>query len=614
MRSDQDELQTIGACDLLSDWDAAVRTRGADAALADDRTCLTYEALDRLTDAVASALVSRAVGPETLVGLIFDRPLDYVVAALAVLKAGGAFVIPEPAVSGVGGAAPWSDAARPRLWLHRGVQVGDGCIPPGAGALDLATLEPGPRHRWRDFVVAPRQLAYLLYSSGSTGRSKAIMIERGNLGAFVRALRSRLELSARDRWLQLASPAFDVFIEEVFPILTAGGCVLCRGDLTMPDFSALQRLLAGKQATLVEMSTQYWYEYQKWLEAMQLAPPPGLRRLIVGGEHMDSTRYRRWQARFATPLVHVYGLTETTVSSTIFDGPVDESDAEVSLGTALDHNRIRLQDSAARSEQEIVIAGEAVGRGYLGDPALTAARFRPDPFGPAGSRVFMTGDDGALAEGGALVFCGRNDRQVKLRGRRLELDEIEAVLRSVSFVEQATALIAPAPRSTLVAFVVRRGARADAGPAIIEPLSEPEHAALSAALLRELPEWARPAQVLAVSEMPRNQRGKIDREALRQRYGQMQRFRPAADTAGDAVLEAVLQAFRNALERPDLSGDADFFDCGGDSLSALALVSSLATLDVEDLSVATIFDAPTPGELAAWLRRRLPLEMTATFT
>jgi acyl-coenzyme A synthetase/AMP-(fatty) acid ligase len=478
-------------------------------------------------------------------------------------------------------------------------------IQPGEALVEIGAIERerDTGHQWRERLVAPTQLAYMLYSSGSTGRTKGIMIERANLSAFARALRTRLKLSAEDRWLQLATPSFDVFIEEVFPTLTSGGTVLCRPDMAMPDFLSLQRLLTRTNATIVELSTQYWYEYQRWLEGCQLAPPASLRLLIVGGEHMDSECYRHWQARYATKLVHVYGITETSVSSTLFEGRIGIAEQEVPLGTALDHNRIELRgDRAGASEEgEIFISGAAVGRGYWRDPGLTAARFRPDPSGPPGSRTFATGDRAAFSASHALVFRGRYDDQVKLHGRRLELGEVERVLRDVPFVEQAAVILVPEPRPALAVFVVCRGSKpSDRGRAV--PLGEPERTTLFTTIGRKLPSWAHPVQVFAVAEMPRTDRGKIDRGALRRMQKEERQSATAEDHAGDVVLESVLRAFRGALEKPDLAVDDDFFDCGGDSLRALALVSLLASLGRETLSVATIFDAPTPRQLAEHLR------------
>ncbi len=434
---------------MLWHWDDAVQRHGSNEAICDDVRSFTYDDLDSATDAIAATLIRRGVAAEQLVGLDFVRPIDYAIGMLAALKAGGGFVIPEK-----------GRPAAPMLWLCRGDLDQLRLSESDCAAIDIGRLEATSaiKLRWQDRLVSPRQLAYVLYTSGSTAHPKGVMIERANLTAFAIAVKARLGITAGDRWLQIAAPSFDVFIEEVFPTLLAGGTVLCRATVGPIELATVHRALSSAAATLVEMTTQYWYEYQRWLRSAMLPAPRALRMLVVGGERMDSGAYRRWQAHFETALVHVYGITEVTVSSTMFSDRLSEADREVPVGRALQHCDVSVRSGGAPlapgEEGEIHIGGNAVGRGYVGNPALTAARFLPDPCGAPGSRVYASGDRGVMTAGGDLVCRGRSDDQVKLRGRRLELSEVEDGLRRIPSLNLAAVLVEPASRSNLVPFVV----------------------------------------------------------------------------------------------------------------------------------------------------------------
>jgi len=411
----------------------------------------------------------------------------------------------------------------------------------------------------------------------------------------------------------VASPGFDVFIEEVVPTLAAGATVACSQSLTPLDPRGLHQAIGGAEATVVELSTQYWYEYEHWLAVNGLQPPQSLRLVVVGGEHMDPARYRRWQQRCPVALVHVYGITETTVSSTMFTGLVDDEHARfVPVGPPLAHNEVQITEGGGQTG-EIVVTGDAVGRGYLGEPGLTADRFRPDPAGPPGSRAYLTGDRGSWVDGD-LVCHGRDDGQMKVLGHRVEARAVEAALRAVPGVSQAAVAVDQPGRRTLSAFLVADSAGPPRGEGPVEAGPD-DRAAIARVLERALPSWSRPTRYFWVARLPTNHHDKVDRAALA-RLSEAVAPRtpgPAASAlragggvraGGDVVaavdaVEACVAAFLIGLGQLDVGPDDDFFEFGGDSLRALTVMSELrhAGWPVGD-TAAVLFDAATPRRLA----------------
>ncbi|MGY5633255.1 AMP-binding protein [Streptomyces sp. UC1A3] len=330
----------MDAPDVLDLWDLRVRHQPDAPALVTPDRVLTHRSVDRLTDAWAASLAGRGAGPGRLVGLAFADPGRTVLGMLAALKAGAGFTVLDDRLPA---AARDSLVRRTEaaVWLGDGAHApaaayvpdgaaGGAATGEGAGAADAGGHPVRPPAR-----AAGHDVAYVLFTSGSTGQPKGTLIERDSLRRFAAAVAERLELAAGDRWLQVASLGFDVLIEEVFPALVAGAAVVCRADTRALDAEELHTMIARTGTTVVELSTQYWLEYARWLDARGLTTPAGLRLVVVGGERMDPRPYRDWQARQPARLAHVYGLTECTVSSTFYTGLLPADAREVPLGTPL---------------------------------------------------------------------------------------------------------------------------------------------------------------------------------------------------------------------------------------------------------------------------------------
>ncbi|MEV5774984.1 non-ribosomal peptide synthetase [Streptomyces antimycoticus] len=600
--------------DFLDRWDHQVATRSGAPALIEGTVHWSYAQAEARAGALASVLAARGAGPGSVVGLSLDRPRDAVLSMLAVLRTGAAFTVLEP---GLPPEARKDLVARVGavLWLHDSTRQGPP-LPLGTPCLDLATMEAGPAAApYTGVPAAPTQPAYTLFTSGSTGRPKGIVVERGALAGFADAVAERLLLTPADRWLQIASLGFDVVIEEVFPVLATGGAVVCRPDTLPLEPPELHRVLREGEATVAELSTQYWREYARWLDAADETTPAALRAVLVGGERMEPGTYRAWQRRQPAALVHVYGLTECTVTSTMYTGRLPGNATEVPIGTPLSNAAVSVRADGRvlppGRTGEIHIAGPSLARGYLHDEEQTELRFRPDPHAD-GERVYATGDLGRLLPGGALEFLGRIDSQLKVRGHRLEATAVERALESTPAVAQAVVLIDPGDATSLIACLVPADRALAPEPGTAARLTDGQRREVVGPTAAAFPSWGVPTRLYWTADLPKNPHGKVDTAALAAatvaapvRTPPETGAEPGPDRPStvDEPLHVVLHRFRDVLAAPALGPDDDFFAHGGQSILAMRLVSALRT-DVPaaaGLRVATLFDCPTPRRLARHL-------------
>ncbi|WP_338709473.1 amino acid adenylation domain-containing protein [Streptomyces virginiae] len=603
--------------DVLDLWEHSVREHADGPALVTPHRVLTYRDADRLTDAWAAFLAERGAGPGELVGLAFGDPARTVLGMLAALKAGAGFTVLDDRLPPAARTALVARTAA-AVWLGDGAHAPEGAHVPHGPAEDADATEPArPVRR-----AGGSDVAYVLFTSGSTGRPKGTVIERDALRRFAAAVASRLELTTHDRWLQVASLGFDVLIEEVFPAFAAGAAVVCREDTRALDAEELHIALARTRITVVELSTQYWLEYARWLDGNGTATPETLRTVVVGGERMDPVPYRRWQARQPAALAHVYGLTECTVSSTFYTGLLPSDAEEVPLGTALRDVEISIRQDGRPVPDggtgEIHIGGPLLARGFLDDEEATARRFVPDPYAARpDARVYRTGDLGRIGPDGQLVFLGRVDDQVKIRGHRLEPARVERALCEGGGVGQAVVFPDPETGTALWAFTVPADPAAAPLPGEAVRLTGADRDALVAPLEAQLPDWAVPRVLYRVSVLPKNPHGKVDKKRLAA-WAAAASGAPAAATAPATApvteaagteqepLGTVLALFREVLDAPALGPDDNFFDHGGQSLLALRLLARLreSRSGAAGLRASALFTAPTPRLLADALAAR----------
>jgi amino acid adenylation domain-containing protein/non-ribosomal peptide synthase protein (TIGR01720 family) len=568
---------------------------------------VSFAALNAAANRLARHLVAAGAGPERVVALLLPRSADIVVAQLAVVKAGAAFLPVDPAYPTKRLEFMLADAA-PVIVVSRADVVAS--LPPGS-AVPLVLLDaPATRSavgalpagdltdsdRLSPLVVT--HPAYVVYTSGSTGRPKGVVTSHAGLASFSAAELDRYAVRAGDRVLQFASPSFDASVLELCMSLPAGAALVVPppGPLLGEQLAAV---LAGCQVT-------HAFIPPAALATVPATALPDLRTLVVGGETCPAELVDRWAP--GRRMVNSYGPTEVTMVSTWSD-PLVAGTGVPPIGRPIWNISAYVLDAALRpvpvgTTAELYVAGVGLARGYLRRPGLTAERFVANPFDGAGSRMYRTGDLVRWTPAGQLEFAGRVDEQVKIRGFRIEPGEVEAVLVTHPGIAQVAVIAREDTpgHKRLVAYVVPAADPPAADPPAADPpaADSPAAAELRAFLAQTLPEYMLPAAFVTVGALPLSPNGKLDRRAL-----------PVPDrTAGSA---ADYQPPRTDTERTlatiwadilglDLVGVHDnFLELGGDSIRGARLLSRIRTTLGFALPARAVFDAPTVAGLAALL-------------
>jgi len=465
--------------------------------------------------------------------------------------------------------------------------------------------EPASDPRIDPMPEADREgLAYVIYTSGSTGAPKEVMIRHGGLASYVLATRRDLALNPSDRMLQFASLSFDASAEEIFCCLASGATLILRNDVMLTGAPAFLGTCASWGVTVCDLPTVFWQELVDRVDAGEAAWPPSLRLLVFGGERALPERVARLRRQLgpAVRVINSYGPTEVTVAATSHavhgepDGPPRPL-REFPIGRPLPGARAYVLDGARELcppgiPGELAIGGESLARGYLGRPDLTARTFLPDPFaGRSGARMYTTGDlarhrlDGW--EEGALEYLGRIDRQVKVRGFRIELAEIEGALAQH-----------PAVAEVAVGIDERRaGARALVAWWAARPGEGATAAELRGFLKERLPEPAVPSLFALLPVLPRNTSGKLDRRAL-----QIPKLEATSAGGYEAPAtpaeEVVAYIWRDLLGVPRVGRKDDFFALGGRSLLLPRVRHRLEQELGVRLSLASLLERTTAAALA----------------
>ncbi|MFC8010339.1 amino acid adenylation domain-containing protein [Streptomyces cinereoruber] len=579
------------------------RTSPTATAVADGEHEVSYASLVRWSDELAGRLTAAGAGPGSLVAVLAEPGAAFVGSVLGVLRAGAAWVPLDVGAPVARIASLVSDSGA------RCLLVGPGCESLAAEVVSLAgdglgILETAPG--FEDVPEAPDgparppglpgDLAYVIFTSGSTGRPKGAMVHRLGMENHLLAKIEDLALGAGDRVVQNAPVTFDVSVWQMLAPLVVGGTVRVVPREVAADPDALFGVVSAEDVTVLEVVPSLLRAaLEAWDAAGAAADAGGLRRLVVTGEALPADLCDRWWGWFpAIPLVNAYGPTECSddVTHAVLHAE-DRPGARVPIGAAVRNTFLHVLGDELRpvpvgTVGELYVGGAGVGRGYLADPARTAAVFVADPFaGTPGARMYRTGDRVVRRPDGQLEFVERRDHQVKVRGHRIELGEIEAALRALPRVTDAVVatLDDPSRATRLVAYVVAPDADDLAG--------------TRAALAEALPEYMVPSVWVALPELPLTAHGKVDRKALPHPAG-------AADTAAagarregrDPVERALCEVFAEVLGVDAVGIDDNFFALGGDSISSIRVVGRARAHGIV-ITPRDVFGHRTPLALAA---------------
>jgi amino acid adenylation domain-containing protein/non-ribosomal peptide synthase protein (TIGR01720 family) len=563
--------------------------RAGEVALVGDEESLTYAKLNRRANRLAHYLRSLGVGPEVRVGVCLERSVEAIVALLGIVKAGGVYVPLEPSyplerLSFLAEDSQVSVIVTEEVFLD--------ALPAMLGQIvsmdaDAEVIESQSDDDLQTETSA-LNLAYIMYTSGSTGTPKGVGVTHRGVVRLVRE--TNFAEMAGEVMLQFAPLSFDASTFEIWGSLLNGGKLVLagRGKQTLAE---LGEVITGQGVTTMWLTAGLFHQVIE----EGAAGLSGVRQLLAGGDALSARHLRlAFEQLPETRLINGYGPTETTTfACTEALSETSVVDERVSIGRPIANTKVYILDEGFRATPvgvrgEIYIGGDGLARGYVGRADLTAERFVPDPYSTAGGeRLYATGDIASWRADGRIEFVGRRDGQVKVRGFRIELAEIETVLRAHSAVEECVVLVkqSEGDEKSLVAYYAN------------------EDGELSAATLREymkarVPDYMVPSQFVNVTKMPLTANGKIDREALFALGAVEREDQPSFSLPKTPTEELLASIWARALQLERVGRDDDFFELGGHSLLATRIISRVReTLSVE-LPLSVLFENPTPALMA----------------
>ncbi|MEO3855069.1 amino acid adenylation domain-containing protein [Acrocarpospora sp. B8E8] len=540
---------------------------------------LSYAQLDARTDQLARHLIANGIGPEQVVAMALPRSVEMVVAIVATLKAGGAYLPIDLAYPAERISYMLADA-EPALVLTTSETAAE--LPGQHRMMLLDSPDICSRvtdeSRWA--APHPANPAYVIYTSGSTGQPKGVVVTHAGIANLTRSQAKAFALGSGCRVLQFASPSFDaMFWEFCMSLLTGATLVVARTEELLPG-ETLAGLVAKHAVTHVTLPPSALTQLTEY-------DLPSVTTLVVAGESCPAEVVAAWST--GRQMINAYGPTETTVCATM-SAPLSSA-ASPGIGGPINGMRTyvldeRLQPVPPSVPGELYIAGVGLARGYSGRPDLTAERFVADVFGEPGERMYRTGDVVRWTAEGELKFVGRSDDQVKIRGFRIELGEVEAALDRLPHVAQSVVVAREDHAGKqLVGYVVpASGLQVDG-------------VQLRAELSAHLPAFMVPAAVVVLEALPLTPNGKIDRGAL-----PAPTYSDSGRTLARTVMQEILAGlFAEVLQLPAVGMRDSFFDLGGHSLLATRLISRVRSVLRSELSVRDLFEAPTVETLAARL-------------
>ncbi|KAA0024935.1 non-ribosomal peptide synthetase [Antrihabitans cavernicola] len=549
---------------------------------------LTYREFDSRANTLARRLIARGVGPESLVAVALHRSIELVVAIHAIAKTGGAYVPIDPDHPADRSAYVLTTAQPALILTTTSVRnVRD-------TSFDLIDLDEPPLDDVDDTpvtdgdrlgILRPGNTAYVLFTSGSTGRPKGVAVSHGAVGRQLVWHTNEFAATAEDVGLFKTSPTFDLSVWELWSSLITGGTLVIAAPDGQRDPRYLDNLMRDTGITVLHV-------VPSMLDALLTESggvlAPSLRTVVTAGETFPATTVSAFLAGNAAALYNVYGPTEAAVSATAHRVASVGSGA-VPIGYAERYVTVHVLDRRLHPVPpgvagEIYLSGEQLARGYHARPELTADRFVASPFGPAGSRLYRTGDV-AVQRDGLLEYRGRSDFQVKVRGFRIEPGEVEAALVAHPSVGQAVVVARTDPHgdARLAGYVV---------PALSRFVDTDR---VRQDVATALPPYMVPSSLTVLSALPRTTSGKVDRKSLPEPVFEVRSFRAPTNP----IEETVASVFGELLGIDRVGLDDDFFALGGNSLSATRAVSRIGAALDTTVAVRTLFEASTVATLAA---------------
>ncbi len=584
----------------------AAQTPHATAVVFEDQR-VSYQELNGRANQLAHYLQDLGVGPEVYVGLYTGRSTDMVVGVLGILKAGAAYVPLDPTLPQERIAFMLDDLGVTVLITQRELAetvptYGERRIYLDAEWSQIAAASPANLER----QAAGENLAYSVYTSGSTGQPKGVMISHHALASRVRIMAEQYALGPGDGVLQFVALSFDAAAEALFPPLVRGAAVVVHRHPGRLAPGELLDLCAGAGVTVLHLPAAYWHQIVDELVTTQRAMPAWLKLVICGGEAPALERLRSWAMLnvHGSRFINAYGPSETTITASSYEVALDPAAIDglqrVPIGRPLAATQFYILDQALQPvpigvSGELYIGGDGLARGYHNRPDLTASRFIPHPFSGevTGARLYQTGDLARYLPDGNVELLGRTDQQVKLRGFRIELGEIEALLWQYPAVKEAIVIARQdqpgEPR--LVAYVVGQAQNNE----------ELDIQALRTYLKARLPSYMIPSAFVTLHALPLTPTGKIDRRALPAPRAERAQEPGSAQLALTDLERTIAAIWQEVLQVDAIDINDNFFDLGGHSLLLIQVRNKLHEALGRELAIVDLFQYPTVGLLARHL-------------
>ncbi|MEU4776728.1 amino acid adenylation domain-containing protein [Micromonospora sp. NPDC023633] len=567
------------------------RTPAAPAVLHDGGSW-TYQRLGETADRIARQLRRHGAGPGTFVAVHLNRS-PWLVATMMAVWQSGAAVVPL-------------DSDHPGDRLRRALSVG----PPLLGVTDSDRAELHGTTTWLDLAeilsaeddtvvgdpptIQPDDVAYVYFTSGSSGTPKAIAGMHGGVLNYFDNLRRERYIGADDLVVQLAAVSFDASLRDMFFPLTVGARTVITPTGGRDAAAALRVVVDARVTAVLAVVPSLVRELVREADRLDTTVP-GVRVILVSGEklhHADVAALRRIFVN--AKIVNMYGPSECTMTATAYEIPAGSAGTDVPIGQPIPGVSVRLLDQLLNPvpdgmSGDVYISGAGLTLGYWQSPGITAESFVPNPYGRPGERMYRTGDTARVGADGALEFLGRTDNQVKIRGQRVELGEVEAVLSALPAVREAACRMWD---GALVAYV----AWSDKGP-------RPTIGDLRASLAETLPDHSIPTTFVPMDSLPRNRTGKIDRQALPEPEADRSELLDAPTAASDPLEEALIPVWAEVLDTTVVGVHDSFFDLGGHSLLAMRLAARISDVLDTEIPLPAVFEAPTVAAMADLLRR-----------
>ena len=557
-------------------------------ALTYEQEMLTYAQLNTRANRIAHWLQEYGVKPDKLVGMCVERSLDAVIALLGILKAGGAYVPLDPAFPRERLAQILEDSQPEVMITQPSTERMVSSYAKHTLSLDASLSLLSRDNPSSD--VQSHNLAYVIFTTGSTGRSKGVQIEHRAVVNFLESMVREPGLTADDTLVAVTTFSFDIAGLEIFLPLTMGARVVIASRDVVLDGRALRDLLEASNATVMQATPITWRMILEsgWQGRLGL-------KILCGGEAMPPDLARELIPRCSS-LWNMYGPTETTIWSTVRH--VTSTESRIPIGRPIANTQVYIVDRELREVPvggtgELLIGGTGLARGYLNNPELTAERFIPDPFSQnKDARLYKTGDLCRRRHDGVIEFWGRNDNQVKIRGYRIELGDVEAALESHPEVKQAATKVVDGPghEKSLVGYVVAPGL---------------ETQELRTYLAQRLPRYMLPAIYVSLTELPLTPNRKVDRNALPiPGINHLVGTSPRTD-----VEKRLSEIVAKLLGLKSVRADDNFFLLGGQSLFCTQLTARIRNNFGIEISVRSIFESPTPAQLAQQIESTMAAKM-----